>query len=1216
MKKKLLSMCLAAALAVTMAPWTALQGNVYAAEDPPARAEDQVTEQDTEEEALEQLEACKQKVAQAEADLKEKAEAYEAAKEDYQAADQVYKDKKTASEQAKAALEEAKAAAEEAAADLEDAEAAKAEAETALSDAKQDLAAKQEALTEANNAVPRAEANLARANTQWEAEQEAAAEELTAAQEAYDNAGYNFINSKVDAMGSKYYNIDEIIANEKNSSYSVNAWNGATLTMGQIARDQNFKAIAKSACSYENLKQGIDYINHTNALRTNERHNLSALKVNYQLMANAIVSAAVCAYAQKHNLLNSSENKYWQIDGFLYGTTMRYENLAYSSGWNGYDPFDGWYYDERIAYLGGTQDAISQVKNEAISDGRTGYSNRSTTATGHYLAIIHPDATSMGAAYTYLPNSMNTYGSGYPAISTLEFNYMNVNNITVSQYESELDNYFASYENALSAAEDAVETLKTAPEYVTNAEQDLEDAKAAAAQAKQELNDAEDMVAEAEQDLADAKTDLTEKQTANDKAIVAEKAAQVKADNAAGEETAAKATAEEKQGALDAAENAWTKAKGALTTAEENRDSAQAIYDAFFILDNGSIDPIADQVYTGAAQEPEVKVWNKGHTKQLTADDYTLTFDKNTKAGTASVKAEGKGKYSGNLEASFTISPADIAKADAAKIEDRSYTGKEIKAEPELTFNEAGLEKGTDYEITGYENNIELGTAAVTIEGKGNFKGTATLNFQIVPAQIGQAQIAPVEDQTYTGKALTPKPVVTFNDEELQSGTDYQIAGYENNVKAGEGTITIEGLDRFTDTASVSFKILPAGLDKAQIGQIEAQTYTGRALTPQPVITFNDEELQAGTDYEIAGYENNTDAGKATVTIEGKGNFKGEVTADFNIAKADISKAQIADMDPVMNTGEELTPKPVLTFNDAAMEEGTDYEITGYENNVEIGTATISLEGIGNFEGTTQVSFQIIKNDGGYSKLPEGEQKAVDKIVNTLDLDTAQAMEVYNYAQEAGIPADTLLVTDEAVLKGNTDSDVKGAHFSPLTAKASKTAKTSITIKWTKNSKADGYKIYGNLCGKTKKAKLLKTIKTNGTTSFTQKKLKKGKYYKYIVVAYKEIGGKQITVAASPTIHAATAGGKVGNDKKVTTKAKKNKVTVKTGKTFKLAAKAVPVSKKAKVKKHRAVSYDSANKAIATVSSKGVIKGVKKGSCYVYAYAQNGVFAKIKVTVK
>lgn len=75
-----------------------------------------------------------------------------------------------------------------------------------------------------------------------------------------------------------------------------------------------------------------------------------------------------------------------------------------------------------------------------------------------------------------------------------------------------------------------------------------------------------------------------------------------------------------------------------------------------------------------------------------------------------------------------------------------------------------------------------------------------------------------------------------------------------------------------------------------------------------------------------------------------------------------------------------------------------------------------------------------------------------------------------------------------------------------------------------------------------------------------------------------------------------------------------NNIPVK--KTFKLKAKAVPQSKKLKVKRHRKITYESSNKKIATISAKGVIKGVKKGSCKVFAYAQNGVCATIKVTVK
>ena len=57
-------------------------------------------------------------------------------------------------------------------------------------------------------------------------------------------------------------------------------------------------------------------------------------------------------------------------------------------------------------------------------------------------------------------------------------------------------------------------------------------------------------------------------------------------------------------------------------------------------------------------------------------------------------------------------------------------------------------------------------------------------------------------------------------------------------------------------------------------------------------------------------------------------------------------------------------------------------------------------------------------------------------------------------------------------------------------------------------------------------------------------------------------------------------------------------------------------SKKLKVKAHVGIRYESANTAIAKVTKKGVIKGVKKGSTYVYAYSQNGTFDKVRVTVK
>ena len=121
---------------------------------------------------------------------------------------------------------------------------------------------------------------------------------------------------------------------------------------------------------------------------------------------------------------------------------------------------------------------------------------------------------------------------------------------------------------------------------------------------------------------------------------------------------------------------------------------------------------------------------------------------------------------------------------------------------------------------------------------------------------------------------------------------------------------------------------------------------------------------------------------------------------------------------------------------------------------------------------------------------------------------------------------------------------------------------------------------------------------------------------KNIVKDY-DAGGS--VVSTSKAVYAATAGSKkVSNFKgvKVPGKVVKKARKLKKGKSLKLKAKAVPQSKKLKVRKHRAVLYESSDINIATVSKKGVVKAKNKGTCYIYAYAQNGVYKKIKVTVK
>ena len=197
---------------------------------------------------------------------------------------------------------------------------------------------------------------------------------------------------------------------------------------------------------------------------------------------------------------------------------------------------------------------------------------------------------------------------------------------------------------------------------------------------------------------------------------------------------------------------------------------------------------------------------------------------------------------------------------------------------------------------------------------------------------------------------------------------------------------------------------------------------------------------------------------------------------------------------------------------------------------------------------------------------------------------------------------------EQTILKSKNDKDPKGSAFNLLQVKNTKTTKNSIKITYKKPSKTKKFVIYGNMCGKS-----YKKLKTTTGKSFTYKKLKKGKYYKFLVMALDKKGK---VVSTSKTIHVATKGGKVGNTKKITITNAKSTKTIKKGKTFKLKTKLTAESKKLKVKEHRKVAFESSKTSIAKVSKKGKITAKKKGTCYIYAYAQNGVMAKIKISVK
>ena len=213
----------------------------------------------------------------------------------------------------------------------------------------------------------------------------------------------------------------------------------------------------------------------------------------------------------------------------------------------------------------------------------------------------------------------------------------------------------------------------------------------------------------------------------------------------------------------------------------------------------------------------------------------------------------------------------------------------------------------------------------------------------------------------------------------------------------------------------------------------------------------------------------------------------------------------------------------------------------------------------------------------------------------------------------------TVEATNKEMAALSDNSDPANSDYGTLALNVKKVSNKSIKLQWKTVKGAAGYIIYANMCGRVNKYQQVADVKGASKKSFTLDKiqsgsLKKNTYYKVIVAAYKVTkGGEQRVIGTSKSILAATAGGKNGNPVKLTLN-KKN-VTVKIKKTARLKAKQ-KAKAGTKIKKYKKLKFESSNPKIATVSKTGVIKGMKKGKCTVYVYAQNGLSAKVKVTVK
>lgn len=170
---------------------------------------------------------------------------------------------------------------------------------------------------------------------------------------------------------------------------------------------------------------------------------------------------------------------------------------------------------------------------------------------------------------------------------------------------------------------------------------------------------------------------------------------------------------------------------------------------------------------------------------------------------------------------------------------------------------------------------------------------------------ISTAVISPIAPQRFSGRPITPKPIVIVRGTTITYGKDYLLTYHGNagsQTREVEATVTVTGTGAYTGSRTATFKILPpdpqgtaakqssskSAIDVATaiVKPVLTQRYTGKQLTPKPQVSIGGRQLVEGTDYRLS-YANNvgdgTSATKGTVIITGIGKYTGTKTVAFSI---------------------------------------------------------------------------------------------------------------------------------------------------------------------------------------------------------------------------------------------------------------------------------------------------------------------------------------------
>jgi len=274
--------------------------------------------------------------------------------------------------------------------------------------------------------------------------------------------------------------------------------------------------------------------------------------------------------------------------------------------------------------------------------------------------------------------------------------------------------------------------------------------------------------------------------------------------------------------------------------------------------------------------------------------------------------------------------------------------------------------------------------------------------------------------------------------------------------------------------------------------------YEGHDIKPDVTVKMGDKVLTEGVDYML-GYINSNELGTAHVYVNGIGNYKGYNIKSYNLQKG-ISYGDISSIDEFYNyTGRAVEPVPVVKISGNTLTKDVDYTVS-YENNVNVGEATIIVTGKGKYTGTIKKPFQITEKT-----ILRTEHIAVNDVTYTGDaMKPAVTVKIGETVLTAGkdydvIKYDNNINAGKAVVTVTAKGDYAGTATKDFTIKAAQAQKFKVTLSKT-NYSYSGKTITPDVTVVTSSGKTLKKD-TDFTVKYASGRKKIGKYK--VTVTYK-----------------------------------------------------------------------------------------------------------------